>query len=212
MVTTDIASVRREFVNRITNLAGVRSCSLIEAFAAVPRENFLGPGPWQTMRSPFAGGYTDTPDANPIHLYDTVVVALDSSRHLNNGEPTGLATWLDRIGTAPGVRFLHVGCGVGYYTAEVAHAVSPQGTVLALEADAGLAERAKRNLAGYANVEVRCATEANSADEPFDAIFVNAGAARRCSEGTLEWCRVSGAIATNQNPSAGYIVRRFACR
>jgi protein-L-isoaspartate(D-aspartate) O-methyltransferase len=77
---------------------------------------------------------------------------------------------------AEAFRFLHIGCGVGYYTAIVAHAASSDGVVLALEADPGLAGRARQNLATYGNVTVRCATGANPADGCFDAIFVNAGA------------------------------------
>jgi protein-L-isoaspartate O-methyltransferase len=128
------------------------------------------------MRPPFVGGYTDTPDADPIHLYDTVAVALDASRYLNNGEPSGLTAWLDALDIAPGSRFLHIGCGVGHYTAPVAHVVSSEGNVLALEADSSLAEQARKHLAAYVNVEVRCATGVDPADGCFDAIFVNAGA------------------------------------
>jgi len=87
------------------------------------------------MRSPFTGGYVATPDSDPRHVYDTVVVALDAGRHFKNGEPSGLAAWLDALDVGRGIRFLHIGCGAGYYTAVVAHAASPQGAVLALEAD-----------------------------------------------------------------------------
>jgi protein-L-isoaspartate(D-aspartate) O-methyltransferase len=51
-----------------------------------------------------------------------------------------------------------------------------QGGVLAIEADAELAERARQNLRGYGNVEVRCATDIAPSDGCFDAVFVNAGA------------------------------------
>jgi protein-L-isoaspartate(D-aspartate) O-methyltransferase len=119
------------------------------------------------MRSPFTGGYVETPDSDPRHVYDTVVVALDAGRHLNNGEPSGLAAWLDALDVGRGIRFLHIGCGAGYYTAVVAHAASPQGAVLALEADPELADLAQKNLVDYVNVEVRCATSPTSADGHF---------------------------------------------
>lgn len=128
------------------------------------------------MRSPFTGGYVATPDSDPRHVYDTVVVALDAGRHLNNGEPSGLAAWLDALDVGRGIRFLHIGCGAGYYTAVVAHAASPQGVVLALEADPELTDPAQKNLVDYVNVEVRCATSPTSANGHFDAVFVNAGA------------------------------------
>jgi protein-L-isoaspartate(D-aspartate) O-methyltransferase len=176
MTDTEVARVRRNFANRIAALAQLTSSELVEALASVPREHFVGPGPWKVMRPPFTGGYVETPDDDPTHLYDTVVVALDASRCLSNGEPSGLTAWLDTLDVGRGIRFLHIGCGAGYYTAVVAHAVSRQGAVLALEADSQLADDAHRNLAAYLNVEVRCATGPTLADGDFDAIFVNAGA------------------------------------
>lgn len=97
-------------------------------------------------------GYALTPDDDPRHLYDNVLVALDASRNLNNGEPAFLLRCLDDLDLSPRDRFLHVGCGVGYYTAVVAMAVA-EGTVVGVELDAPLAERAGRNLARWPNVD-----------------------------------------------------------
>lgn len=142
--------------NRIAALAHLKSSDLVEALAGVPREDFVGPGPWKVMRSPFTSGYAETPDASPVHLYDTVAVALDSSRYLNNGEPTGLTAWLDTLDIRRGMRFLHIGCGIGYYTAVIARAVSTEGKVLALEADAKLADRARQNRRHRHDAEPTC--------------------------------------------------------
>lgn len=182
---------RREFAEKIRSIGQLRSTRLVEALATVAREQFVGPGPWLLAEVPgghFSGpgpaplqrpvlgrGYQRTPDADPRRLYENVLVALDPERSLNNGEPAFLARCMDVLDLAPGDRFLHLGCGVGYYTAIAALAVSP-GSVLALEVDPALAERAARNLAGTSNVEVRRASEADPRDEPFDAIFINAGA------------------------------------
>jgi protein-L-isoaspartate(D-aspartate) O-methyltransferase len=46
-----------------------------------------------------------------------------------------------------GDRVIHVGCGVGYYTAIIAEVVGPSGQVIGLEIDADLAARARENLA-----------------------------------------------------------------
>jgi protein-L-isoaspartate(D-aspartate) O-methyltransferase len=168
--------LRREFAEKIGTLAGVRSPRLIEALASVPREDFLGPGPWQITRpKEIAAGYERTPDDDPQHLYDNVLVALDASRQLNNGEPAALLRWLDALALSPGDRLLHVGCGVGYYTAIAAAGVAP-GEVVGVELDAALAERARRNLARWSNVRVVSGDGSGLAAEPFDAIFVNAGA------------------------------------
>ena len=38
-------------------LAQLKSSDLVEALANVPREEFVGFGPWKVMRPPFTGGY-----------------------------------------------------------------------------------------------------------------------------------------------------------
>lgn len=42
--------VRREFAEKIRALAALRSTRLVDALASVPREDFVGPGPWQIVR------------------------------------------------------------------------------------------------------------------------------------------------------------------
>jgi protein-L-isoaspartate(D-aspartate) O-methyltransferase len=168
--------IRREFAEKIRALAGLRSALLAEALATVRREDFLGPGPWQVLRlSGESSGYEPTPDDDPRHLYDNVLVAIDAGRFLNNGEPAALLRWLDELALAPGERVLHIGCGVGYYTAIAAAAV-PGGNVVGVELDPRLAALARRNLARTPNVTVVSGDGSALAGGAFDAIFVNAGA------------------------------------
>jgi protein-L-isoaspartate(D-aspartate) O-methyltransferase len=70
------------------------------------------------------------------------------------------------------------GCGVGYYSAIAAHALGPQGAVVAVELDAALAARAERNLQPYPTVRVIAADGTRQHLGTFDAIFVNAGCTR----------------------------------
>jgi protein-L-isoaspartate(D-aspartate) O-methyltransferase len=175
----DAASIERArlaFAERLRQLADVRSPALVRAFATVARERFMGPGPWKILVPPEFLVYRDTPDGDPRHLYDNVLVALDEGRRLNNGEPAALARWLDALALTPGDRFLHIGCGVGYYTAVVAETVTQDGSALGIEIDAELAEHARRNLAGYANVTVARGDGSQLEAEAFDAVLVNAGA------------------------------------
>ena len=175
--SVDLERVRVEFAETLRGVAGLKSPSLVRALATVPREHFVGPGPWQILSpSDLPRGYRLTPDDDPRHLYDNVLVALDADRFLNNGEPAFLSRCLDTLDPGPRVRFLHIGCGVGYYTAIAAEAVLPGGSVVGLEIDPQLAERAKRNLAAYRNVEVISTDGSEYEGDPFDAIFVNAGA------------------------------------
>ena len=62
---------------------------------------------------------------------------------------------IDALELGRGARVLHVGCGLGYYTAVMAHCTGPAGRVLAFEADEALAGAARRNLASMSWVEVR---------------------------------------------------------
>ncbi len=127
-----LEGARREYAGKIAAAASLRSRRLVEALAAVPREAFLGPGPWQIKRADETGhDYQTTPDDDPRHVYDNVLVALDAERNLNNGEPAFVLRCLDDLDLAPGDRFLHVGCGTGYYTAIAALAVAG-GTVVGL--------------------------------------------------------------------------------
>ena len=193
MTSIALEDARAEFADSLRRTAGLRSAALVRAFATVPRESFVGPGPWQIVVPPDLLTYHDTPDDDPRHLYANVLVALDASRRLNNGEPAALAGWLDRLDPAPGESFLHVGCGVGYYTAIAAEAVSRDGSVLGVEVDAALAERARRNLAPYANATVVCGDGSGLAADAFDAIFVNAGATQ-LRPGWLDALRCHGRL------------------
>src|SRR5207302_2906792 len=105
-----------------------------------------------------------------------VLVAIDAARGLNNGQPGSLAAWLDALELRRGASVLHVGCGVGYYTAIIAETVGPEGCVTGVEVDAGLAERARANLANLPNVSVVCADGGEYDAGAADAVFVNAGA------------------------------------
>jgi protein-L-isoaspartate(D-aspartate) O-methyltransferase len=177
--TSDLRQARRRFANEIQQLGQIRSTGLIEGLATVPRESFMGPGPWKIVRAAeMAKGYQVTPDSNPLHLYENVLVALDERRMLNNGEPVALLLFLDSLTLSAGDRFLHIGCGVGYYTAIATYAIGARGAVVAVEIDAELAARAKQNLRPYPMVAV-VADDGSLGDfGSFDAIFVNAGCTR----------------------------------
>ncbi|TIT87499.1 MAG: SAM-dependent methyltransferase, partial [Mesorhizobium sp.] len=122
-----------------------------EVFASVPREAFLGPGPWTV----FAGdGGFKTPTADPSYIYQNVLVVLDADKGINNGEPVLHAMWIGKVEPKPGEAVTHIGAGTGYYTALLARLVEPGGSVTAFEIEADLAAQAKVNLAAYGNVGV----------------------------------------------------------
>ena len=115
----DLETERRQFAEQLRAAARLTSDTLVDALAHVPRERFLGPGPW-LVRGEGDRAARATPDADPRHVYQNVSVALDASRDLYNGQPGLVAAWLDDLGIRPGDRALHIGCGTGYYSALIA--------------------------------------------------------------------------------------------
>jgi protein-L-isoaspartate(D-aspartate) O-methyltransferase len=181
----DLDEIRQFYAEEIRFVANIQTEAIVNALAKVPRENFLGPGPW-LIANPDTGismgdltkriGYRTTIDADPRHLYHNVPIAIDPARKLNNGHPGSLATWLDALELKTGDRVVHVGCGVGYYTAIIAEVVGSTGQVTGVELDPDLATRARENLAHYDFVQVVQANGSDYDPPPSDAIFINAGA------------------------------------
>jgi len=174
----DLTAIRHFYAEEIRAVANVRSAALVRAFATVRRERFLGPGPWQIVAPVPEGAfpYRTTEDADPRHLYHNVLVAIDVTRRLNNGQPSFLAFCLGALELEPGEHAVHVGCGVGYYTAIAAELVGPTGRVTAIELDPGLAARARENLRELPQVSVVEADGTRHDPGPCDGVFVNAGA------------------------------------
>ena len=173
----DLDMCRQEFAERLREPVGVRSDPLVHAFATVPRERFLGPGPWNVciVDSDGLSGYRLTENSNAEQTYRDVVIAIDPARGLHNGQPSCLAMWIERLDLKAGGAVLQVGCGTGYYTAILAEVVGPAGRVVAFEVDESLADRAKTNLAHYPQVEVISAPVSDLTRDSTDAILVNCG-------------------------------------
>ncbi len=176
----DIAEVRAEYARRMAAESGSDDRRLEQAFAEVPREDFVGPGPWMIMglKAALAGDrYIRTPDGDPAHLYQNALVALDPAKGINNGEPFLHAAWIGAVAPQPGETVSHIGAGTGYYTAILAKLVQPGGTVAAYEIDPHLANKATRNPAAYDNVTLIAGDAVNLPLPASDIIYVNAGVA-----------------------------------
>jgi protein-L-isoaspartate(D-aspartate) O-methyltransferase len=170
-----LAETRRRFAEHIAKQRKVSDQRLIEAFATVPRERYLGPGPWHVLRRP---GYVVTTSDDPALVYVNAPIALDSVRNINNGEPALHIGLLAQLSPQPGDHVVQVGVGGGYYTAIIARLVRPSGNVTAIEYDATLARQAAENLAEESDVRVIHADGTSHDFDPADGIYVNAGATR----------------------------------
>jgi len=177
MEPQELEIVRRAFAKHVMAAAEIDDLRLEAAFAAVPREEFLGPGPWPILRWRIPRpGYVVTPNADPVHLYINGVVGILPERNLNNGEPSLHAVLIAGAAPQPGEHIVHIGAGVGYYTAVMAELVGPAGAVTAIEFDPGLAERTAANFSHSPNVRTVEGDGTKVAFDPADVIYVNAGA------------------------------------
>jgi protein-L-isoaspartate(D-aspartate) O-methyltransferase len=170
-----LAAARARYVELIARREQISSPRLLEALAAVPREDFLARGPWR-IKSEAARRYRLTPDADPVHLYENVLVAIDARRKLDTGLPSLWAHFIDVLDVGEKDRVVQIGCGLGYFSAVLSKIVGPKGSVLAIECDERLAARATICLRAYSdNVEVVHGDGCRHIGEPADVIIVHAG-------------------------------------
>ena len=175
-MTIDLDAYRRFFADDIQLCSNLRTERLVDALATVPRERFLPPGPW-TIKAE-ADMMTPpriTPSADPRFVYHNIGVAIDPTRMLFNGAPGLVCTAIDTLGLEPGQRALHIGGGLGYYTALMAHAVGSSGSLSMIEVDESLASQASTNLRSMPWVTVQHGDGSSVSGGPFNAIWVNTG-------------------------------------
>lgn len=201
-----VEELRRWFAEDVLLQAGVDSPRMEDAFATVPRDRFLGPGPW-TLYVPRTR--TTRRVSDPSMLYHNVLVAIDEDKGLNNGEPGSLAAWIAALGLQPGERAAHIGGGVGYYSAIMASMLGPAGHLSVFEVEPDLAARARGNLAGYpATVHNNDAATIPEVD----ALFINAG----CTHPRQAWLdalrpggRMIIPLTADDGRGAMFLVRRL---
>ncbi len=169
----NIDTRRQFFAEEVAAIANLRTPRLVAALAAVPRERFLPPGPWIVQSE--QGTARPTPDADVAHVYHNYSVAIDPARQLFNGAPAFVTGLIDALALQKGARILHVGAGLGYYSAMLGHVVGPSGDVLAIEVDPALAQRAADALGGMPWVTVAAGDAGDIVSEGFDAILVSTG-------------------------------------
>ena len=195
-----IQDCRRFFAEFVVKSSGSSDERLISAFAAVPREDFVGRGPWQVF---VGSGYIPTISEDPRHLYQDILVALATDRKINNGQPSLHARCLAAAAPMPGDSVVHIGAGTGYYTAILAVLVGPSGRVVAYEIESDLAARARHNLRNFSNVHVTAESATTGAIPAADVIYVNAGATHPPSA-WLDALKIGGRLIFPLTPNEGF--------
>src|SRR5262249_54752597 len=141
------------------------------------------------------------PSDDPVYLYTDDVIGILPERHLNNGQPSLHAALIAEAAPQTGGHVVHVGAGIGYYTAILAELVGPSGSVTAIEFDPALAARVASNFSKFANVQVIQGDGAVMPFDPADVIYINAGATRPAAswlDGLKEGGRLILPLTTNE--------------
>jgi protein-L-isoaspartate(D-aspartate) O-methyltransferase len=201
---------RRFYARYVTAKVDVTEPRIVEAFASVRRERFLGKGPWNI---PVAEGYLPTETDDPIVLYQDILVGLDHQRQLNNGEPSLHAKCIGAALPQPDDLVIQVGAGTGYYTAIFAHLVGPAGRVEAYEINADLARRAARNLSKCLTVRLHRQSALEAVLPSANVIYVCAGATH-VPPAWLDALAIGGRLVlpltTHEGPGFMLLVTRLA--
>lgn len=187
MTTAEGADLRRWFAEDLRVSCNVTNSAVLNAFAVVPRERFLGHGPW-TVRGMFEAASYSPAGTDSSVVYHNVSIAIDLARDLYNGQPGLIARWLEELAFGPGHRVLHIGAGTGYFTAVIGQIVGPSGRVWAVEIDPELARRAERNVAEWPWIEVREGNGRVALPPEVDVVLIQAGATHVRDE----WLEVLG--------------------
>src|SRR5213596_416255 len=156
----DFSAERVQLVDRLVRSGYVKDPAVRRAFLRVPREGFV-------RSEDRTAAYQDAP--LPIGSGQTI------------SAPSMIAIMLEEARLKPGDRVLEIGTGSGYHAALLASIVGTK-NVVSIERHAGLAERAKANLAATGFEEVAVVVGDGSLGyaerAPYGCIMATAGAPR----------------------------------
>ncbi|ASW06457.1 protein-L-isoaspartate O-methyltransferase [Rhizobium sp. 11515TR] len=171
----DFEAARVKMVENQIRTTDVTSHSVLNAFFAVPRENFV-------------------PEKSKLLAYVDCDIEVAPGRFLMEASP--LAKLLQLGAITENDKVLDVGCGTGYVSAVLSLLA---GKVIALESNEELAAQAKTNLAalGYDNVTVVGGDleKGHAANAPYDVIFLN-GSIEQLPQGLLDQLGEDGRLIT----------------
>jgi protein-L-isoaspartate(D-aspartate) O-methyltransferase len=159
-----LTQLRERLVAQVLETSGIRDERIAAALRDVPRHLFL-------------------PHLPPEETYldDAIVTKRDAEGQpiSSSSQPAIMAIMLDQMDLAPGHRVLEIGAGTGYNAALIRHLVGPAGTVVSVDIEADLIERARDHLAsaGYPDVIVVAADGADGYPPaaPYDRVIATVG-------------------------------------
>lgn len=173
-MTNQLEDYRRYYAELLVRSIGrPKDQSLQNAFQTVPREDFVGCGPWKVPD--LQGGYVETPTSNVEFLYQDILIALDTEKGINNGSPSLHAGNIAALGISSGESIVHVGAGTGYYTAILAELTGASGSVVAYEYEPSLAKQGEQALQRWPQTKLIQGSVFDANIPRADVIYANAG-------------------------------------
>ena len=159
-----LAELRERLVAEVLATSGIRDERIAAALRDVPRHLFL-------------------PHLPPEEAYldDAIVTKRDAEGQpiSSSSQPAIMAIMLDQLDLAPGQRVLEIGAGTGYNAALISHIVGSSGTVVSVDIEADLVDRARGHLAsaGCPDVTVVAAdgAEGYPPGAPYDRVIATVG-------------------------------------
>jgi protein-L-isoaspartate(D-aspartate) O-methyltransferase len=152
---TDPRVLSQRMLERLAS-SGETTPAWSEAFAAVPRHQFIPDTIWITRDAELVPLYrAEDPQEWMQRAYGpaAVITQVDDGHPAGPGryitssasQPTVVVLMLDALDAQPGMRVLEIGTGTGYNAALLAHRLG-SANVTSVEIDSGLAEHARRAL------------------------------------------------------------------
>jgi protein-L-isoaspartate(D-aspartate) O-methyltransferase len=126
----DVAALHAALVDALLRRGAITDPRVEAAFRAIPRHLFLPDVP---LAEVYRG------QAIPTKIRDGEAISSSS-------QPEIMATMLDQLRLAPGLRVLEIGAGTGYNAALMAHIVGEKGAVVTMDVDDDLVESARAHL------------------------------------------------------------------
>jgi protein-L-isoaspartate(D-aspartate) O-methyltransferase len=194
-MNADFSELRTKMVDGQLRTTDVTDPAILDAMFAVPREAFV-----DEKRRPLA------------YIDEDIEIAPARpgmpARYLMEPSPFAKLLQLAEIGSSE--RVLDVGAGCGYSSAVLSRLA---GSVIALESDAALAERARVTLAGTGNggnvtVVVGQLDQGHAAGAPYDVILIE-GAVERLPEALLSQLREGGRLVAVEGHGNAGIARLY---
>lgn len=193
-MNADFSERRVKMVDGQIRTTDVTDAAILAAMLSVPREAFVDPSQRELA-------YIDE------DLRYAATAASDQPRYLMEPSPFAKLAQLAEINAGDFV--LDVGCGTGYSAAVLSRLAS---SVVALEADAALADSATANLSslGYDNVVVVMGPLAAGypSEAPYDVIFVG-GSVEQVPEALLAQLKEGGRLVAVEGRGNAGVARLF---